>query len=44
MNLQDIEGVTCNNRDTKMAKKQRLYLKLYCNGPRDATALLNKMI
>ena len=30
-NLQDMEEVTAGNRDTQMAKKQRLYLKHYYN-------------
>ena len=33
VNLQGMEEVTADNRDTQMAKKQRLYLKHYYNSP-----------
>ena len=42
--LQDMEEVTAGNRDTQMAKKQRLYPKHYYNAPVDATAWQNDMI
>ena len=42
--LQDMEEVTAGNRDTQMAKKQRLYLKHYYNSPEGATAWQNDMI
>ena len=44
VNLQDMEGVTAGNRDTQMAKKQRLYLKHCYNSPVGATAWQNDMI
>ena len=42
--LQDIEDVTGGNRDTQVAKRQRLYLKHYYNAPVGATAWQRDMI
>ena len=43
INLQDMEQVTVGNRDTKITKKQILYLKHYYNAPIGATAWQNDM-
>ena len=42
--LQDIEEVAGSNRDTQVAKRQRLYLKHYYNAPVGATAWQRDMI
>ena len=41
VNLQDMGEVTAGNRDTQMAKNQRLYLKHYYNFPVGATVWQN---
>ena len=42
--LQDIEDVAGSNRDTQVAKRQRLYLKQYYNAPVGATVWQRDMI
>ena len=44
VNLQDMEEVTGGNRDTKMAKKTRLYSQHYYDEPLSATGWQNDMI
>ena len=42
--LGDIDDVAAGNRDTQVAKRQRLYLKHYYNAPAGATAWQRDMI
>ena len=44
LDLQDIEDVAGGNRDTQVAKRQKLYLKHYYNAPVGAIAWQRDMI